>query len=445
MASFWQGPLTSLAFIGFLALVTKLVLGTEAALVVVALGLFMLLAAHLIRHAALSRWLNDPASTPMPQGGGIWEETFAALYRMVKRQRKSEADLTERLERFRQAAAAMPDGVVILDPQGVIQWCNPMAEKHFGLDPQHDIGQQITYLVRQPDFAAFLTTPNYREPFVLKGYRSSEQTLSVQLIPYGDEQKLIMSRDVSRWERIEMMRRDFVANVSHELRTPLTVVGGFLETLTDLEGAEPAVVRRSLQLMTEQTQRMQRLVEDLLALTRLESNQRPPSGERVNMPLLIQSLVADAQHLSRGRHQIALKEHDANCLTGAEDELRSAFGNLLSNAVRYTPEGGSIQVRWRIVNGEGIFSVTDAGVGIAPEHIPRLTERFYRIDRSRSRETGGTGLGLAIVKHVLSRHQARLEVQSELGKGSTFSAIFPPARVAPPAAARNAPADSAHA
>jgi two-component system phosphate regulon sensor histidine kinase PhoR len=343
MASFWQGPLTSLALIGVVALVTKLVLGSVAGLAVVALGLLGLLGAHLLRHAALSRWLNNPDAAQMPQGGGVWEETFAALYRMVKRQRKSEADLTERLERFRQAAAAMPDGVVILDPNGVIEWCNPTAEKHFGLDPQHDIGQQITYLVRQPDFAAFLATPNYREPFVLKGYRSSEQTLLVQLIPYGDEQKLIISRDVSRWERIEMMRRDFVANVSHELRTPLTVVGGFLETLTDLGGAEPAVMRRSLQLMTEQTQRMQRLVEDLLALTRLESNQRPPAEEQINMPLLIQSLVADAQHLSRRRHQIALKENDAECLIGAEDELRSAFGNLLSNAVRYTPRAAAFR------------------------------------------------------------------------------------------------------
>jgi two-component system phosphate regulon sensor histidine kinase PhoR len=445
MFSFWQGPLTTLALTAVLALVVQPLFGTTAALAVLVFVLLALLLLHLARHAALARWLADPDPARVPHGSGTWEETFAALYHLVKRQRLSEADLSERLERFRQAGAAMPDGVVILDPTGHIEWCNPTAAKHFGLDPQFDIGQQITYLVRQPDFAAYLTTQNYREPFVLKGYRSPDQVLSVQLVPYGDDQKLIMSRDISRWERIETMRRDFVANVSHELRTPLTVVGGFLETLTDLEGAEPAVVRRSLQLMTEQTQRMQRLVEDLLTLTRLESSQRLPGDEPVNMPLLIQSLVSDAQHLSRGRHQIVLKECAAECLRGAEDELRSALGNLLSNAVRYTPEGGSIQVRWHVVNREGVFSVADTGVGIAPQHIPRLTERFYRVDRSRSRETGGTGLGLAIVKHVLSRHQARLDVHSELGLGSTFSAVFPEARMAVPVAARTSTTDSAHA
>jgi two-component system phosphate regulon sensor histidine kinase PhoR len=431
MFSFWRGPLTTLLVAGVFSLAVGGIFGSTAGFAVLLVALAALLFAHLGKHAALVRWLRNPESNKLPHASGLWEDTFAALYRLVKNQRISAADLTERLERFREAGAAMPDGVVILNAEGRIEWFNPMAAGHFGLDLQADLGQQISYLVRQPSFVAYLASQNHSEPFVLKDYRAPEQTLSVQLIPYGDDQKLIISRDISHMERIETMRRDFVANVSHELRTPLTVVGGFLETLTDLEGAEPAVVRRSLQLMTEQTQRMQRLVEDLLTLTRLESNRRPPGDEVVQIALLLQSLVAESQHLSRGRHQIVLKECANECLQGAEDELRSAFGNVLSNAVRYTPEGGSIQMRWRIVEGEGIFSVCDTGVGIAPEHIPRLTERFYRVDRSRSRETGGTGLGLAIVKHVLSRHQARLEVQSALRKGSTFSIIFPASRVAP--------------
>ena len=432
MPGFWQGSAVTLGLIAFLSLIFGAIFGAAVGFVLLASALLLLVIYHLVHQHRLLAWLQHPDPARVPNGMGRWEDVFADLYRLLKNQRQSQQSLTERLERFRSAGAAIPDGVVILDPNDRIDWCNPMAEEHFGLDLTKDGGQQITYLVRQPDFAAYLNAQNYGEPLIVKGLGNPETILSMQLVPYGDDQKLIISRDISRWERVETMRRDFVANVSHELRTPLTVVGGFLETLSDLEGAEPAVVRRSLQLMTEQTNRMQRLVEDLLTLTRLESNHRLPGEDPINLPLILQSLLTDAQHLSRGRHQIGIAECEDRWLKGAEEEIRSAFGNLISNAVRYTPEGGSIQMRWRITDGEGVFSVTDTGVGVSPEHIPRLTERFYRVDRSRSRETGGTGLGLAIVKHVLSRHQARLEVSSEPGKGSTFFVHFPPSRIAPP-------------
>lgn len=443
MPGFWQGPALTLGLVGLVSLVAGALFGVDIGLALFAGVLLLLLLHHLANRYALMKWLQRPDPASVPNGTGRWKEVFADLYRLLKNQRQSQQNLSERLERFRLASAAMPDGVVILDPNDRIDWCNPMAEEHFGLDLSKDGGQQITYLVRQPDFATYLNAQNYSEPLVIKGLNSPETVLSMQLVPYGDDQKLIISRDISRWERVETMRRDFVANVSHELRTPLTVVGGFLETLSDLEGAEPAMVRRSLQLMTEQTGRMQRLVEDLLTLTRLESNLHLPGEEPFNIAPILQSLFTDGQHLSRGRHQIGIAECDPHRLKGAEDEVRSAFANLLSNAIRYTPEGGSIQIRWRVVNGEGVFSVTDTGVGVAPEHIPRLTERFYRVDRSRSRETGGTGLGLAIVKHVLSRHQARLEVVSALGKGSTFSCVFPAIRIAPPHSDRATEAQAA--
>ena len=415
MPDFWRGSAITLGLLALASLITGAIFGAVAGLALLTLGLLLLLILHLAQQSALLTWLRKPDPAKVPEGIGQWGDVFADLYRLLKNQRQSQESLTERLERFREASAAMPDGMVILDPNDRIDWCNPKAEQHLGLDLCKDGGQQITYLVRQPDFAAYLNAQNYREPLIIKGLGGPDTVLAVQLVPYGGEQKLIISRDISRWERIETTRRDFVANVSHELRTPLTVVGGFLETLSDLEGAEPSVVRRSLQLMTEQTGRMQRLVEDLLTLTRLESSTKLPGDELVNLPLILQSLLTDAQHLSRGRHQITIAECEALWLKGAEDELRSAFSNLIGNAVRYTPEGGRVEVRWRGIDGEGVFSVTDTGVGIAVQHIPRLTERFYRADRSRSRETGGTGLGLAIVKHVLSRHQARLDVLSEVG------------------------------
>jgi two-component system phosphate regulon sensor histidine kinase PhoR len=241
-----------------------------------------------------------------------------------------------------------------------------------------------------------------------------------------------MSRDITRLEGVETMRRDFVANVSHELRSPLTVLCGFLETLVDTPKLDSDLVRRSLNLMQDQAQRMQRLVEDLLTLSRLESAQNPVREERIDVPSLVRALHQDAVALSAGRHHVQLQMESADWIHGSEDELRSAFGNLISNAIRYTPQGGEIRLRWLRQNGEPRFVVEDNGIGIDSQHIPRLTERFYRIDRGRSRETGGTGLGLAIVKHVMSRHQGQLEITSEPGRGSRFSAVFPAQRIALP-------------
>jgi len=403
--------------------------GLQAALVVAVTVLAVLLVHHLRHIALLVRWLRDPGPDTVPPGRGVWDGVFGDLYRMLRRQRQSESQLTASLEDFQQAGAAMPDGLVILNASDRIEWCNPVAEQHFGLDRARDVGQSITYMVRQPQFIDYLQRENYSEPLILRQSRGGEYVLSVQLVPYGNRQTLVISRDVIDLERVETMRCDFIANVSHELRTPLTVLCGFLETISDSGGGDGELLRRSLPLMTEQARRMQRLVEDLLTLSRLESSHNPPREEEIDVPELARALYHDALVLSAGRHRVLLDVAAGDWLLGAEEELRSAFGNLISNAIRYTPERGEVEIAWRRDAAEVKFSVRDSGIGIAAQHIPRLTERFYRVDRSRSRETGGTGLGLAIVKHVLNRHQGRLEITSEPGRGSTFSAVFPGERL----------------
>jgi two-component system phosphate regulon sensor histidine kinase PhoR len=429
LTKLWGRPVAGVVLVTVAGFLLWPVLGGVKALIAYCVLLLLLLAHHILHLSQLYRWLPAAASQTVPEGSGAWEEIFAGLARLMRRQTHIESRLSAALTRFQQAGAALPEGVVVLDEADRIVWCNPRAEVYFGLDSQRDRGQQITYLIRQPQFVQYLEAGRFSEPLVLRLNRSdTELILSIQLVPYGDSEKLLLSRDITRWERLETTRRDFVANVSHELRTPLTVLNGFLETLADMPEPDPEMTRRSLALMIEQTTRMHRLVEDLLTLSKLESAQTPLREEVVDIGELARTLYRDAVALSAGRHRITLRIESEVGLTGSAEELRSALGNLISNAVRYTPEGGEIEILWTQRNGMPTFAVRDTGIGIEPQHIPRLTERFYRVDRSRSRSTGGTGLGLAIVKHVLSRHQAHLEIESELSRGSTFSAVFPAAR-----------------
>lgn len=431
MSSFLQRFTASLVAVGLFALPVGIFAGASWALALVAVVLGAMLVHHARTLERFERWLRAPDPATMPHASGPWEEILTRLARLLRRQRQSEQRLADALERFQRATAAMPDGIVILDDLDHVEWCNPMAERHLGLDRGRDTGHQITNIVRNPSFVDYLAAETFAEPLQLRQAHGQEFALSIQLVPYGDRQKLLISRDVTRFERLETMRRDFVANVSHELRTPLTVVGGFLETLADADEPDPAMLRRALDLMHGQTRRMQRLVEDLLTLSRLESAGSQLREEDVDVSLLVRGVHHDAQSLSGGRHRITVAIEGGAWLRGNAEELRSAFGNLGSNAVRYTPENGAIAIAWAVRDGEPVFSVTDTGIGVAPEHVPRLTERFYRVDRGRSRESGGTGLGLAIVKHVLSRHQARLEIRSEPGKGSCFSIVLPAARLLP--------------
>jgi two-component system, OmpR family, phosphate regulon sensor histidine kinase PhoR len=404
------------------------------ALGVVCLGLALLILHHTGNLAALAEWLREPLIRPVPQGSGAWDDVLAGLYRFVRERIKYEKQLGGDLERFRNAGLALPDGVVLLDTNGHIEWCNPTASVYLGLDQDRDLGQPLANLVRHPDFAAYLDKGDYAEPLTLRLARGQGRVLSIAIIPYGKEQKLLLASDITLAEKVETMRRDFVANVSHELKSPLTVVAGFLETITDGEVKLDEQRRQDyLKMMRVHTARMQRLVEDLLTLSALEASRGLDDEAVVDVAALLAAVRDEALALSAGRHRIELSIEQPVALLANAQELRSAFGNLVSNAVHYTPAGGDIRLRWRRRGAEAVFSVSDTGPGIEPRHIPRLTERFYRVDHSRSRETGGTGLGLAIVKHILTRHQATLEIESELGKGSRFSAVFTARRVKSPA------------
>jgi len=429
MSEFWSRLFATLAALIIGALLLWPVVGPIWALLLFSLGLLGVLVFHLRHLQQLNRWLENPDIGTVPEGRGVWQDTFVALYHLARRQSASRYQLSKALARFQRAGDAMPDGVIMLDAQDQIEWFNPIAAQQYGLNPKTDIGNPITYLIRQSQFQEYISGHNYSEPLVMKSTRNTDTTLSIQLVPFGEDLKLLISRDITRFEEVETIRRDFIANVSHELRTPLTVVGGFLESLQDYSHLSEQERDHFFTLMRDQTSRMQRLVEDLLTLSRLESAANPLQEENINIPQLLRQLQAEAKGLSLDRHHIQLELEADAALFGSENELRSAFGNLISNAVRYTPPGGDIVVRWEVQNGEGCFSVKDSGIGIEAHHIPRLTERFYRVDRSRSRETGGTGLGLSIVKHVLTRHQARLEVSSEVGRGSTFKVIFPASRL----------------
>jgi two-component system phosphate regulon sensor histidine kinase PhoR len=399
-----------------------------AALVVVGGVLAALLSAQWRQLDRLAHWLELPQQRDIPDAEGPWGEVFATLYKLRREERAGREHLSSALGRLRQAAGAMPDGVVLLDGRNAIEWLNAAAARHLGLDAQRDRGTPIAHLVRDPAFQDYVQRGDTREPIVLRGPGDAGMLLSLVLIPYAEGGRLLLSRDVSREERADATRRDFIANVSHELRTPLTVILGFLEPMIDEEADTPTPRGRALALMNEQAQRMRRLVEDLLQLSRLENSPLPASEQTVNVPALVAALAEEARALSGGQHTVVIECAKA-ALRGDPDELRSAFGNLVSNAIRYTPTGGVVTLRWKTQGELGIFEVEDSGIGIAAAHLPRLTERFYRVDRGRSSATGGTGLGLAITRHVALRHEAKLEVESEPGRGSHFRIVFPASRL----------------
>jgi two-component system phosphate regulon sensor histidine kinase PhoR len=445
MTPIWRRGLLAPLGVGLLALLIWPFAGGVSALAVLAAGAFGIALWHVAQLDALARWASGPLEDPVPEGRGIWALAYGALYRRVRLRSARQRDLRLALDRFVSGAEALPEGVVVLDAVNRIQWANPRAHLHLGVDLRQDAGAPIVNLVRQPAFVHYLASGDFSEPVIVESQREAAMTLSIQIVPFGVEEKLLMSRDITRLEAVARLRRDFIANVSHELKTPLTVLTGFLETLADLR-LEERQRQRYLALMAEQAQNMQRLVDDLLTLSALESEASvlQETGFAI-VPLLLQ-VSADAKALSAGRHEITLNIRDQASVLGSRDELASAFGNLVSNAVRYTPDGGRIALDWRASADGGEFTVADTGIGIAAEHIPRLTERFYRVDRSRSRATGGTGLGLAIVKHVLIRHQADLLIDSAPAQGSRFTVRLPARRVKVTAETSAAPgtlADSA--
>lgn len=419
---------------------TSLLLGeiTGHPFLVAAIGLGLYMANHLRNLFQLNRWLVSKRED-VPDAGGLWGEVFERIHALAKDTERREDRLTEMLSRFQSASAALPDAMLILSRQNEIEWANAASERLFGISTPRDTGVRLVNLVRQPEFNNYFERGDYTEALEMPSPAQPERSLSVRIIPFGADQKLIIARDITHLAHLENMRRDFVANISHELRTPLTVLTGFLETLKDLERPTGPDLGKHLHTMHDQAQRMARLVDDLLTLSRLETTPAARHEQIVDVPALLASLKQTAEHLSgERRHRLTLVANDRLKLLGNEDELRSAFSNLINNAVRYTPAGGDIRLSWTLDGKQPVFAVQDTGEGIAPQHLPHLTERFYRVDTARSRDSGGTGLGLSIVKHILLRHEARLGIESELGHGSTFRCVFPAARAAGEAVARRA-------
>src|SRR6266702_3924788 len=426
----WARSIVSVVLLAVLCVVVGALVNVKAALV---LAIVLLLAQSFFstfHKQQLWRLLDAPVYGEVPSAPGIWGEIYYRLHKLAKRWHAQVRQVEQQHSRFIQAIQASPNGVAMLDDHDQIEWCNAISELHFGLDAKRDLRQHITHLVRQPDFVRYLNSHRYEEMLIMRGMGDKRQNvLSVQVFPYGENRKLVLSQDITELERTDAMRRDFVANVSHELKTPLTVLSGFLETMRELP-LDEAERARYLEMMEQQSSRMQNIVRDLLVLANLEGDVKPPSDDVLDMRAVLRHLEEDADNLSNGRHRITFTADEALTVAGSETEIVSALANLVTNAIRYTPDGGTIDVSWQRIRDRAVFSVRDSGLGIPAEHIPRLTERFYRVDRSRSRDTGGTGLGLAIVKHVLQRHGADLEVKSEEGRGSTFSVKFSAARTA---------------
>jgi len=409
------GLLLASAFVGWLF--------GHVLLVMLATSIFLLVW-HYHHLFKLINWLWQSKALSPPQAKGVWGYLYDGLYRQVKQQRNKQKQLNEKIRRFRDGAEALPDAALMLSEELTIEWGNKKAQRLLGVRWPEDFSQRIDNLLRAPEFSDYLSHENFENPCLLVSPIHSDIQLEIRLMAYGSEHVLLLARDISNLQRLEDMRRDFVANVSHELKTPLTVVRGYVEMIQASQESFDPHWQKAFQTIEGQVSRMDRLVEQLLNLAKVENNS---DDEKllVNMAQLIHTLVDEVTWLNQEKqHKISLDISTEVCVLGFETELKSACANLLSNAIAYTPPNGNIEVSWRLMGNKAVFSVKDNGDGIKPEHVNRLTERFYRIDRSRSRDTGGSGLGLAIVKHVLHHHQAELVINSHWGQGSEFSIYF---------------------
>lgn len=416
----WNKEITGVVFLFTGALVLGLITHLLFPLLLVAVG--GVLIRQLIQVNRFEKWIRSGGSGKYPNTTGIWEAIYYHVYRLKKREKKRKKKLGKMVDQFRKSTEALPDAAVVLGPYDEIEWSNKAAMKVLGLQ-KSDKGQRIPNLIRHPEFTRYLKTDDYQSSIVIPSPADGSVILSVRIVAYGAGLRLLLAQDVTQLKKMESMRKDFVANVSHELRTPLTVLKGYLETLKDMDDGESTLLTNSVQQMQGQTERMEHLVDDLLLLTRLETQKK--QSRCVDVPALLTKICNEGASLknSVGRIELTL-DTDAK-LHGVEEDLRSAFTNLLVNALKYSPDEASVQVRWYQSPDSLRLDVVDQGEGIAPADIPRVTERFYRVDVKRSRKLSGTGLGLAIVKHVLHNHEAKLEITSELGKGSCFSCIFP--------------------
>jgi two-component system phosphate regulon sensor histidine kinase PhoR len=430
MAAMWTFALARLAGI----LLSGLALG----LLIHPVWLWILAAAclylgwQLLNLYRLDRWLRLRSQLDPPPIGGIWGDIIAQVVRLHRRKQFHKQRLLQLFREIRRSTAALPDGVIILSTQSEIVWFNRQAARLLGLKRPVDVGMRIDNLIRDPEFIHYLHGDDYALPLVIRPPVQIDTYLALQLVPYGGGQSLLLVRDVTRQMRLEAMRKDFVANASHELRTPLTVIAGYLDTLAD----DPSIDQTwagPIRDMRSQAQRMNSIIIDLLELSRLEASDGEAVRDPIDVPRMLERLYRDALARVDRPQLVELDLESVSGLYGALHEIESAFTNLLVNALKYTQRDGSVRMRWWVDDEGAYFAVIDSGIGIPAEHIPRLTERFYRVDPGRSRGHGGSGLGLAIVKHALQRHGGWLDVQSVEGKGSTFTCHFPPQRVLPPA------------
>ncbi|AKH20743.1 phosphate regulon sensor histidine kinase PhoR [Sedimenticola thiotaurini] len=429
LAEAWRSELIAVGL--FALLLISVGLGAGQLLPVIWAGLTLYFGWHLYQLVRFSRWLVKPKRHPRPHPFGIWSAVMRRVDDLSGRGQKRKRKLNRLLSGFLESTGALPDATLVLNDEGKLDWWNSVAAEFFGLERKRDKGAVIDDLIADPIFLSYLHGGNYARPLQMPAPVNANISLEVRVAPYGKGKRLLQARDITRLHQLEIVRRDFVANVSHEIRTPLTVVHGYVETMQESDEAFLGPWKQILNQMHVQTVRMQRIVDDLLLLSRLETRASNEGQGVVGIYPILRGILEAARQLSGDDgHRISLDADDRLRLVGNGHELESAFTNLVFNAVRYTPAGGEIQIRWWLSGNGPCFSVADSGIGIAPEHIPRLTERFYRVDVGRSRESGGTGLGLAIVKHVLTRHDGQLLVESEPGKGSVFTCRFPHERVA---------------
>jgi two-component system phosphate regulon sensor histidine kinase PhoR len=374
---------------------------------------------------SMQQWLTHRATVEPPEADGLWGEVMDGLYRMQQKERRERVRLRALISYLRESFTSLPYGAVMIDPENNIEWSNKAAESLLGLRFPEDTGQQVLNLVRAPEFIAYFESEEYSKPLEIPSpYRGSVQ-LQIHITFFGKRSRLLFVRDITQTYKLEQMRKDFVANVSHELRTPLTVINGYLETFVGSVGDENPRWKRALDQMLIQSRRMQTLINDLLLLSRLETLPQADQHDAFAVRPILEMIREEALASVGGQREITITCDDSLALVGQREELRSAFANIVFNAARYTEAGGKIALRWHADREHAYLDVEDNGIGINAEDIPRLTERFYRVDKSRSMDTGGTGLGLAIVKHVLIRHQARLSITSKPGVGSCFSCVFP--------------------
>lgn len=372
----------------------------------------------------LDLWLDNPTIKNLPNGSGIWNKIFSKIYRTETKQKKTKQELFEVLDLFKSGAGAMLDGVVAVNKNNEILWSNKTAQRMLNIIPKNDYNRPIFYIYRNTYFKAYIENENYEDTLKINN-QTSMPPLEIKVAYFGSKQRIIVFRDITKETEIQNMRKEFVSNFSHEIKTPLTVLIGFIETLAEMKSSKSVSEKKIISMMSGQANRMNILIEDLLLLSHIESNQHVNRSEKINIAKLIRDIKKNVIEVKGNGHKFDFSIDSKLDLYGARQEIESAFNNLITNAIRYTPSKGQISIRWNLINTLPIFEVVDNGIGIPEKNIKRISERFYRVDPNRSRETGGTGLGLAIVKNVVNQHQGEMKINSDIGLGSSFKLIFP--------------------